>query len=58
MVWRVKLCAELEPGLTTEVEIAHLERDEQPGLADLGRRLAEAKRLAAALQAEMVAAQV
>jgi hypothetical protein len=28
MVWRVKLVAELEPGLTTEVEIARLERDE------------------------------
>lgn len=25
MVWRVKLVAELEPGLTTEVKIARLE---------------------------------
>ena len=58
MVWRVKLVAELEPGLTTEVEIARLERDEQAGLADLGLRLAEAKQLTAALQAEMVPAQV
>jgi hypothetical protein len=58
MMWRVKLVAELEPGLTTEVEIAHLERDEQAGLADLGLRLAEAKQLTAALQAEMVPAQV
>ena len=48
----------LEPGLTTEVEVARLERDEQAGLADLGLRLAEAKRLTAALQAEMVRAQV
>ena len=58
MIWRVKLVAELEPGLTTEVEVARLERDEQAGLADLGLRLAEAKRLTAALQAEMVPAQV
>ena len=58
MVWRVKLVAELEPGLTTEVEVARLERDEQAGLADLGLRLAEAKQLTAALQAEMVPAQV
>ncbi len=58
MVWRVKLVSELEPGLTTEVEIARLERDEQASLADLGLRLAEAKQLTAALQAEMVPAQV
>jgi hypothetical protein len=58
LVWRVKLVAELEPGLTTEVEVARLERDEQAGLADLGLRLAEAKQLTAALQAEMVPAQV
>jgi hypothetical protein len=58
MVWRVKLVAELEPGLTTEVEVARLERDEQAGLADLGLRLAEAKQLLAAVQAEIVPAQV
>jgi len=58
MVWRVKLVAELEPGLTTEVEVTRLERDEQAGLADLGLRLAEAKQLTAALHAEMVPAQV
>jgi hypothetical protein len=58
LVWRVKLVAELEPGLTTEVEVARLERDAQAGLADLGLRLAEAKQLTAALQAEMVPTQV
>ena len=58
MVWRVKLVAELELGLTTEVEVARLERDEQAGLADLGLWLAEAKQLTAALQAVMVPAQV
>src|SRR5208283_5337002 len=58
MVWRVKLVAELEPDLTTEVEVGRLERDEQAGLADLGLRLAEAKQITAALQADMVPAQV
>jgi hypothetical protein len=58
MVWRVKLVAELEPVSTTEVEVACLERDEEAGLADLGLRLAEAKQLTAAIQAEIVPAQV
>ena len=43
---------------TTEVEVARLERDEQAGLADLGLRLAEAKQLMAAIQAEIVPVQV
>jgi len=50
LVWRVKLVAEFETGETTEVEVARLERDEQASLADLGLRLAEAKRLIAAIQ--------
>ena len=54
LVWRVKLVAELQAGVTTEVEVGRLERDEQPSVADLGLRLAEAKRITAALQAEMV----
>jgi len=58
LVWRVKLVAELQAGVTTEVEVARFERDEQAGLAELGLRLAEAKQLTAALQAEMVSAQV
>src|SRR5277367_3099870 len=58
LVWRVKLVAEFETGETTEVEVASLERDEQAGLADLGLRLAEAKRLTAAIQTEIVPAQV
>jgi hypothetical protein len=40
------------------VEVARFERDEHAGLADLGLRLAEAKRLTAAIQAEIVPAQV
>src|ERR1700710_2980661 len=58
LVWRFKLVAEFETGETTEVEVARLERDEQAGLADLGLRLAEAKRLTAAIQAGIVPAQV
>jgi hypothetical protein len=58
LVWRVKLVTELQAGETTEVEVARLERDEQAGLADLGLRLAEAKQLLAAIQAEIVPAQV
>ena len=54
LVWRVKLVTELEAGVTTEVEVARLERNEQAGLADLGLRLAEAKQLMAAIQAEIV----
>src|SRR4051794_5088005 len=42
----------------TETEVARIERDEQTGLAELGLRLDEAKQLTAALQAEMVSAQL
>jgi hypothetical protein len=58
LVWRVKLVTELEAGETTEVEVSRLERDEPAGLADLGLRLSEAKQLMAAIQAEIVPAQV
>src|ERR671938_1016810 len=57
-VWRVKLVAELVPGVATETELARIERGEAAGLADLGLSLEEAKRLTAALQAEIVTAQV
>ena len=58
LVWRVKLVAELEPGVATETEVARFERDEVVGLADLGLRLEEVKRLTAAIQAQVVPAQV
>jgi hypothetical protein len=58
LVWRVKLVTELEAGETMEVEVARIERNEQAGLANLGLRLAEAKRLTAAIQAKIVPAQV
>jgi hypothetical protein len=58
LVWRVKLVAELQPGVTTETEVARIERDEQANLAELGLRLEEAKQVTAALQAQIVPAQV
>jgi hypothetical protein len=58
LVWRVKLVAELRPGVMTETEVARIERDEQAGLAELGLQLAEAKQLTAALQAQIVPAQL
>ena len=58
LVWRVKLVAELEPGVVTETELARIERDAQAGLAELGLQLDEAKRLTAALQARLVPAPV
>src|SRR5215212_386031 len=42
----------------TETEVARIERDEQAGLAEVGLQLAEAKQLTAALQAQIVPAQV
>jgi hypothetical protein len=58
LVWRVKLVAERHPGVTTETELACIERDEDVDLAELGLRLDEAKRLTAALQAQVVPAQM
>ena len=58
MVWRVKLVAELELGLTTEVEIARLERDDRPAWPTSGSGLPRQSSSTAALQAEMVPAQV
>ena len=47
----MRLAADLEPNVATETEVARVERGEEAGLADLGLRLDEAKRLTAALQA-------
>ena len=58
LVWRVKLVAELRPEVVTEKEVACIERAAGAGLAELGLRLDEAKRLTAALQAAMVPTQV
>jgi hypothetical protein len=56
--WRVKLVAERPSGVVTETELACIERNEQIGLAELGLRLDEAKQVTAALQAEVVPAQM
>ena len=58
MKWRVKLVAERHPGVVAETELACIERDEAGGVANLGLRLDEATRLTAALQAEVVPAQM
>ena len=58
LMWRVKLVMERQPGVTTETELACIERDEQIGLSGLGISLAEAKQLTAALLAEIVPAQM
>ncbi len=58
LVWRVRLMAELEPGVVTETEVARFERNEEVGLAELGLTLEEAKRLTAALQVQMVPVQL
>ena len=58
LVWRVKLVAEVRPGVVMATEVACIKRAAEAGLAELGLRLDEAKRLTAALQAEMVPTQV
>ena len=57
-MWRVKLVAEWQPGVTTATELGCIVREEQAGLAELGLRLEEAMQLTAALQAEIVPAQM
>ena len=54
----MKLVAEREFGVVTETELACIERDEQISLAELGLTLTEAKQLTAALQAEIMPAQM
>lgn len=56
--WRVKLVAECEPGVTTEPELACIERNAQASVADLGLTLAETKRLTTVLQAPIVPTQM
>jgi hypothetical protein len=36
LVWRVKLVAELQPGVTTETEVARIGRDADANVAGLG----------------------
>ncbi len=54
----MRLVTEWPSGVVTETELTCIERNEQIGLAELGLRLDEAKRVTKALQAEMVPAQM
>ena len=54
----MKLVAEQQPGVITETELACIERAEQARLAALGISLAEVKQITAALQAQIVPAQM
>jgi hypothetical protein len=58
LVWRVKLIAELEPGVISETEVARVERHDFAVSETLGLTLDEGKRLMATTQAEIVCAQV
>jgi hypothetical protein len=58
LVWRVKLIAELEPGVVSETEVGRIERDDFAVEETLGLTLDEGKRLMAATQAGIVRAQV
>jgi hypothetical protein len=56
LVWRVKLVAETG-GPASEIEVARIEREDWAVPETLGLSLDEGKRIAAAIQAEMVRAQ-
>jgi len=58
MKWSVKLVAETAPGAITEHDLLSLERPDLLTLARLGLSLEETKRLLAALQTQLVAAQI
>ena len=58
MKWTVKLVAETAPGAVAEHDLLTLERPDQLTLARLGLSLEETKRLLAALQHQLVAAQL
>ncbi len=58
LVWRVKLVAELGSGTICETEVAAIERDDFATSDTLGLTLGEGKWLTAAVQAEIVRAQV
>ena len=57
LVWRVKLVADFGDGSATEIEVGRIEREAWADVETLGLSLSEGKRLAAAIQTEMVRAQ-
>lgn len=58
LVWRVKLEADSGDGSVTEVELGRIEREGWAAPEMLGLSLSEAKQLSAAIQTEIVRAQV
>lgn len=58
LLWRVKLVAELGTEIVSETEVGRIERHDRVTQETLGLTLEESKRLVAAVQAEMVGAQV
>jgi hypothetical protein len=57
LVWRVKLVAETGGGPATEIEVARIERALYARPETLGLTLEEGKRIASAVQREVVQAQ-
>jgi hypothetical protein len=58
LTWRVKLIAEADQGVVSETEVARIERDDLAVPETLGLTLQEAKQMTAAMQSQMVRAQV
>jgi hypothetical protein len=58
MRWRITLVAEVEPGQSVEHDIASFERDDRITPATLGLNIAEGKAVLAAIQTQLVGAQV
>jgi hypothetical protein len=58
MRWRVTLVAEVEPGRSVAHDIASFERDDRITPATLGLSIAEGKAVLAAIQTQLVGAQV
>lgn len=58
LIWRLRLGAELEPGVVSETEVVRIEREDFVVSEILGLTLDESKALRAAIQAEVVSAQV
>jgi hypothetical protein len=56
--WKLKLTAELAPGECIEYDVAAWERAEEVTLGSLGLSLAEGKAMLAAIQTQMVTAQI
>ena len=58
LIWRLKLVAELEPGVVSETEVARIEREDFAVPETLGLTLGGSEALTAAIQAKIVSAQV